>query len=397
MQIDGTGYTTGIGFPDANNIVMWAGAAKANAPFRVYKDGSVYASSLTIDGSTGFATTTSLSTGLSGKISTGSAATDVNTNTTTISGGKIRTGVIQSSYFPGNGQAANGAGYSGTGTAIDLDNGTITSPQFRINASGEAHFAGALSSNVSITAPNIIGLTALSAGTPVSGIYPFYVNSAGKLTAQGAEISGVIQATGGVIGGWTINPTSLSASGMVLNAASQQIIFTNGFQIDNDNFTYDIAGSAVSSSSYYGSDTNTDGTVENSFVSSSPGTTTASSINIKPSSSYSGSSAALFMSTSGYSKLQAGASYISLSSTGVVINTNATGGIVLKGFTSAYHPMYNSAKEAGATLQIFSDGRVTAGRAFYKSGAAESSITNINHATWPYVGLIGDVIFSTAD
>jgi uncharacterized protein (DUF2345 family) len=103
------------------------------------------------------------------------------------------------------------------------------------------------------------------------------------------------------------------------------------------------------------------------------------------------------MSTTGYSTLQAGGSYISLGSTGVVINTNTTGGIVLKGFASAYHPMYNSAKEAGAVLQIFSDGRVTAGRAFYKSGAAESSITNINHGTWPYVGLIGDVIFSTAD
>jgi hypothetical protein len=387
ITANSTGYTSGVGVPDANNIVIWAGAAKATAPFRVYKDGTVIASQLTI---TGYATT--------GDIASFINAGQVNANVTSISGAVITTGVIKSNNFPGsNGQTANGAGYSTTGTAIDLVNGTITSPQFKIDSSGNASFAGALSSNVSITAPNIIGLTALSAGTPVSGIYPFYVDTDGKLTAKGAEISGVIQATGGVIGGWTINPTSLSASGMVLNAASQQIIFTNGFQIDNDNFTYDIAGSAQSSSSYYGSDTNTDGTVENSFVSSSPGTTTASSINIKPSSSYSGSSAALFMSTSGYSKLQAGGSYISLSSTGVVINTNTTGGIVLKGFTSAYHPMYNSAKEAGATLQIFSDGRVTAGRAFYKSGAAESSITNINHATWPYVGLIGDVIFSTAD
>jgi len=202
----------------------------------------------------------------------------------------------------------------------------------------------------------------------------------------------------GKIGGWTINATSLSASGMVLNSGSQQISFTNGFQIDNDNFTYNVAGSAQASSTYYGSDTNTDGTVQDSFVSLAPGTATASSINIKPSSGYSAStSPALFMSTSGYSTLQAGGSYLSLSSTGVVINTNTTGGIVLKGFTSAYHPMYNSAKEAGAVLQIFSDGRVTAGRAFYKSGAAESSITNINHGTWPYVGLIGDVIFSTAD
>jgi hypothetical protein len=200
------------------------------------------------------------------------------------------------------------------------------------------------------------------------------------------------------VGGWTINETSLSSAGITLNAGSQHISFTNGFLIDNDNFTYNIAGGVQASSTYYGSDTNTDGFVEDSFVSLAPGTASASSISIKPSSSYNATtSPALFMSTSGYSTLQAGGSYISLSNTGVVINTNTVGGIALKGFATAYHRMYNPLKEAGAVLQIFSDGRVTAGRAFYKSGASETSITNINHSTWPSVGLIGDVIFSTAD
>jgi len=202
----------------------------------------------------------------------------------------------------------------------------------------------------------------------------------------------------GTIGGWNINATSLSASGMVLNAGSQTISFTSGFIIDNDNFTYNVAGSTQASSTYYGSDTNTDGIVQDSFVSSPPGTAVASSIRIRPSSSYDATtSPALFMSTTGYSTLQAGGSYVSLGSTGVVINTNTTGGIVLKGFASAYHSMYNVNREAGAVLQIFSDGRVSAGRAFYRSGASESSITNINHSRWPDVGLIGDVIFSTAD
>jgi len=202
----------------------------------------------------------------------------------------------------------------------------------------------------------------------------------------------------GKIGGWTINATSLSSPGIVLNSSSQHISFTNGFLIDNDNFTYTIAGSAQTSSQYYGSDTNTDGEVQNSFVSLAPGTALASSISIKPSSGYNATtSPALFMSTSGYSTLQAGGSYISLGSTGVVINTNATGGVVLKGFTNAIHRMYNASKEAGAVLQIFSDGRVTAGRAFYKSGATENSITNQSHSVWPNVGLVGDVIFSTAD
>ena len=202
----------------------------------------------------------------------------------------------------------------------------------------------------------------------------------------------------GKIAGWTINATTLSASGMELNSSSQTISFTSGFIIDNDNFTYNVAGSTQTSSTYYGSDTNTDGVVQDSFVSAAPGTAVGSSIRIRPSSSYnSATSPGLLMSTTGYSTLQAGGSYISLSSTGVVINTNTTGGIVLKGFASAYHRMYNPLKEAGAVLQIFSDGRVTAGRAFYRSGASESSITNINHSTWPDVGLIGDVIFSTAD
>ena len=80
-----------------------------------------------------------------------------------------------------------------------------------------------------------------------------------------------------------------------------------------------------------------------------------------------------------------------------LILSNTSGGIALKGFTTAYHRMYDASKEAGAVLQIFSDGRVSAGRAFYRSGASESSITNINHVRWPGVGLIGDVIFSTAD
>jgi len=181
ITTNSTGYTAGIGVPDTNNIVMWAGAAKATAPFRVYKDGSVTATQLTI---TGYATTGDIA----GFINAG----QVNANVTSISGAVITTGVIKSSNFPGaNNQTANGAGYSSTGTAIDLVNGTITSPQFRIDSSGNARFGGALESQVSITAPNIIGLTALSAGTvDGNGIYPFYVNSAGKLTAKGAEITG---------------------------------------------------------------------------------------------------------------------------------------------------------------------------------------------------------------
>jgi hypothetical protein len=103
---------------------------------------------LTVGGSTvattsdlsGYATDSELSTGLSGKISSGGAATDINSNTTTVSGGKIRTGQIAStgySYSSGN--------FSNAGMQINLDNGVIRSPQFGIDVDGNAYFKGALS------------------------------------------------------------------------------------------------------------------------------------------------------------------------------------------------------------------------------------------------------------
>lgn len=191
ITANSTGYTSGVGVPDANNIVMWAGAAKATAPFRVYKDGTVIASQLTI---TGYATTGDISNFITGG--------QVNANVTSISGAAVTTGVIKSSNFPGyNGQTANGAGYSSTGTAIDLVNGTITSSQFRINSIGEAHFAGALTSGVSITAPTINALTSFTVGTANSGAY-FYVNSAGLLTAEGAIIKGAVQGGSFTLGGY---------------------------------------------------------------------------------------------------------------------------------------------------------------------------------------------------
>lgn len=278
-------------------------------------------------------------------------------------------------------------------SSIAASTGKLVSTDAEITGKITAN-SGTITGNLDITGTFFIGASASSGDRILinSGGIAAYANG---VTAPRFELA---KDGTGKIGGWTINATSLSSPGITLDSGSQNISFTSGFLIDNDNFTYNVAGSTQTSSTYYGSDTNTDGVVQDSFVSSAPGTAVASSIRIKPSSSYNATtSPALVMSTTGYSTLQAGGSYISLGSTGVVINTNTTGGIVLKGFASAYHPMYNSAKEAGAVLQIFSDGRVTAGRAFYKSGAAESSITNINHGTWPYVGLIGDVIFSTAD
>lgn len=180
VQADGTGYTAGFGVPDANNIVFWAGSSRASAPFRVYKDGTIIATQLTIEG---YATSLELSTGLGGKISTGGAASDVNSNATTISGGKIRTGSIQSSSWSGT--VTNGSDYSSSGMNISLDNsGSITSKNFRIDESGNAFFKGTLSAGISIDAPIITGGSINING----GV--FQVTSLGALVATSANITG---------------------------------------------------------------------------------------------------------------------------------------------------------------------------------------------------------------
>lgn len=199
----------------------------------------------------------------------------------------------------------------------------------------------------------------------------------------------------GKIGGWTINQTSLSSGGMTLNSNNQTISFTSGFIIDNTNYTYTYNTGATTSSLFYGdaADTDTSVYVDGSWVSLGTDTISSSSLAIKPSGTLTSASPALLMSTSGYSTLQAGGSYITLSSGGIVLNTNTVGGITFSGFANTPHYTY-SGKESGAVLQVFSNGKVTAGRSFYKSGATESRITS---SAFQYVGLIGDIIFSTAD
>lgn len=221
IQSDGTGYTAGFGLPDANNIVFWAGSSRSVAPFRVYKDGTVIATQLTI---TGYATSSDLTTGLDGKISTGGAATDVNNNTTNISGNKIRTGVIQSNTW--NGTVTNGSDYSTSGMTISLDNaGSITAKNFRIDESGNAFFKGTLAAGISIDAPVITG-GSLNIGDLGGGQYNFTVTSLGALTAKSANITGTITSTNGSIGGWNIGTSSITGTSISLN--SNGSILTGG-------------------------------------------------------------------------------------------------------------------------------------------------------------------------
>lgn len=194
ITANSTGYTSGVGVPDANNIVMWAGAAKATAPFRVYKDGTVVANALTI---TGYATSDALSAGLGGKISSGGAASDVNAYGTNISGNKIRTGNLQSNNW--NGTVTDGSTNSTAGTNINLTDGTITSKSFRIDTDGNAFFKGSIESGATITGV-VVSSGEFRGGsinigpTGTTPAYKFSVDSGGNLYASAATISGNITA-----------------------------------------------------------------------------------------------------------------------------------------------------------------------------------------------------------
>ena len=191
----------------------------------------------------------------------------------------------------------------------------------------------------------------------------------------------------GKIGGWTINATSLSASGMTINAADQTISFKQGFIIDQDTITYNT----VSSASDYAS--TGDGDVETLYsTNSTTSSTTSATLVIKPTSGASGPSFSLTTSGGGAIVLK-NSSSISITSTGIVLEPSTAGAVALKNFTNKTHYSYNG-NVVGAMLMVKPDGTLTAGRSIFKSGATETSITGGNFNS---VGLIGDLIFSTAD
>lgn len=216
ITVSGTGYETGIGYPSSSgadaNIVIWAGATKAAAPFKVFKDGSVSLPAATFNG---YATTGDLG----GKISTGGAASDVNSNTTTINGGKIRTGSIQSTTWSGT--VTNGSDFSTSGMNIGLDSaGSITAKNFRIDESGNAFFKGTLASGISIDAPIITG------GSLNIGNGQFTVSSLGALTAQSANITGTITIDSN--NSWSPSGFRMGSSGSYITYSGSTVTLKSG-------------------------------------------------------------------------------------------------------------------------------------------------------------------------
>jgi len=198
----------------------------------------------------------------------------------------------------------------------------------------------------------------------------------------------------GKIAGWTINATSLSSNGMIIDSSEQSITFRQGYEIDQESTSIAV----VSATSNTGSSSSEDDVPDSLYSSSSAASdsTTASTLAIRSTSGVS-NGGALYLSQSPIAAvLRAGSSSITVTSVGLELNSATAGAYVFKNLadTSRTHLNYNYVDKP-AMLMIKSDGTLSVGRTIFKSGTTETSI--VTNGTHNHVGRIGDLIFSTAD
>lgn len=200
----------------------------------------------------------------------------------------IKTGKLKSNNYkdPSNTSPL----YSQAGTLIDMENGAITSKNFSIDASGNAHFKGdgEFGGKISANSGYIGGEKGfvIEAGKLYSGLkdfptqYPssistnknvyvgingialgdgnFMVDSNGKMYANQGEFTGKIAANDGFIGGWIISSNSLTANkgsisispdgihwGDYLNINSQGATFKGHITATSGSFTGDIIANSL--------------------------------------------------------------------------------------------------------------------------------------------------------
>ena len=200
----------------------------------------------------------------------------------------IKTGKLKSNNYkdPSNTSPL----YSQAGTLIDMENGAITSKNFSIDTSGEAHFKGngEFGGKISANSGYIGGEKGfvIEAGKLYSGLkdfptqYPssistnknvyvgingialgdgnFMVDSNGKMYANQGEFTGKITANDGFIGGWIISSNSLTANngsisispdgihwGDYLNINSQGATFKGHITATSGSFTGDVIANSL--------------------------------------------------------------------------------------------------------------------------------------------------------
>jgi hypothetical protein len=187
LQFGGTGYKNSpffVGYNTADGV----SANKFSIGSKLYYDGTT----LTIDGTVSIGST-SASTVVNNAATGATAVQPANvqnniggTGVTTITGGKVRTGLIDSTNLSWDGTTT----YTVAGTRINLDNGDIASKSFRIDSSGNATFGGAVTgatiSGGTISGTTITGTTIQNATSSPT----FKVDTSGNLFANNIHATG---------------------------------------------------------------------------------------------------------------------------------------------------------------------------------------------------------------
>jgi hypothetical protein len=288
-----------------------------------------------------------------------------------------------------------------TGGSLSVGTTSISAVSGKLIAS-DAEITGKITaSSGSITGNVALGGTLHTGTSPDSGNRVVF-NSGGIASYASGVATPLFELTGntGKIGGFNINSTSLSTTRLTIDSANQKIVFNGGFTLDQDSVTSttfsmtDNAGSSGEEldvpSSWESSASPTALSASASTISlklNSENTTNSPKISLSSDSSV---GATVLIKNIGNSK----ESFIQLADGGIELKVGKTGAVKLTGFTTREHRSYNGT-EVGQMLMIKSNGQLSTGRSIFKSGTNETSITT--GSGFFSVGLIGDLIFSTAD
>ena len=190
-----------------NDVRIWAGSTFANratAPYRVYEDGSVTATAISVGKLDIPDTTTANSMHVD---TTGNTwwGTNEATGYATAPAYVLNTGAASFTSATVTGVITANSGYLGGAT------GWVVSTNYIKDA------AGVVGLSAAVTGGDDIRFWAGHA-TPASA--PFYVTESGALVASSATITGSITSTSGTIGGWTINATSITDTAAVVGLSS---------------------------------------------------------------------------------------------------------------------------------------------------------------------------------
>ena len=128
--------------------------------------------------------------------------------TTTINGGQITTGIIKSTGFSGT---DDGSGYSTTGTAFNLVNGTISTPNFRVAADGSIVINGTI---------NVTGGNASTQAFASSASAAAQSNAALDATTKSGNAYSQSVASASLYSGYAATSASVSASAAYIAAVS---------------------------------------------------------------------------------------------------------------------------------------------------------------------------------